>query len=122
MAAEYDAAEALPAEGREAGLDGLQGAEQAGFELEAGLLVGGAFNRPENAVSGVADDGVQMPLLREDLLHGALQGRFVIDIEPDGNDAGSGFLDGTPAGAGIDGDARFGEQTGRGGADAAAAA
>ena len=39
-------AEALAPEGREAGLDGLQGAEEARFELVAGLGVGGAFHGP----------------------------------------------------------------------------
>ena len=117
-----DAAEPLAAEDRQTGLDGLQGAEVAGLELVAGLGVRRALDGTVDAVSGVADDGVQVPLFADDAFHGAFQGRLVIDIQLDRDNPGGGFLDGSTAGTGIDGDTGLGEHPGGGGADAAAAA
>ena len=63
-----------------------------------------------------------MSLFADDALHGAFQGGLVVDIQLDRDDPGGGFLDGSAAGTGIDGDSGLGEQPRGGGADAAAAA
>ena len=113
---------ALSPHGGEAGPDGVHRAEDAGFELVAELFVRGPLDRSENAVSGVADDGVEVSFRGEDFRHGAPAAVFVVHIQPDRDDARDGLFNGSAPGSGVDGHAGLGQQAGGSGSDAAAAA
>ena len=107
---------------RQTGLDGLEGTEVSGFELCTGLFLQGAFHGAVDAVSGVADDGVQVAFGLDDLFDDGFCAGAVIDIQYNWDNPFLGTVDGTPAAAGIHFHAGAGQKMGGGGADTAASA
>ena len=100
----------MPAEDREAGLDGLEGAEIAGFELVAGFLFQGALHRPVDAVAGVAHHGVQPAFRADDFIHDSLRVRGVVHVQADALHTRMRGGEGAPARSGIDFHAGIGQE------------